>query len=325
MNTFLITTALLTALTGGPDGESDRSRVVVRCKSEALIRGAEILVRDVADIEASNADLGTRIGDIRLANRPALGFNRVFPSADIMRMLVTKGLSPDQIQMSGASEVLAQPLATTLKPTDITAVTDPILRKLASQHPGEVEFELSTKLSTLRVPPGRYDLSLRPKLRDGQLRPTSATIDVDLLVDEKVYKTIQVAYRLRHFAFALTANRVIPRDEMLSEANLRLDRVEVTPGTNMFVTSFEQVRGLVANRDIPNNRQLRNGDLAKPALIHKNDLVTLISRRGRVQVSTKAVALEDAPLGGRIRVRNVSNNNVSHAVVHAAGIAIIPN
>ena len=150
-------------------------------------------------------------------------------------------------------------------------------------------------------------------------------IDVDLLVDEKVYKTIQVTYRLRHFAYALTTNQVITRDQPLTESNLRLERVEVTPGTNMFVGSFDQVRGLVAKRDIANNKQLRSGDLAKPALIRKNDLVTLIARRGRVQVSTKAVALEDAPLGGRIRVRNLTNKNVSYAVVHASGIAIIPN
>ena len=324
MNAFLITT-LLAALTGGPDGDQKRGEVVVRCKSEALIRGAEILLRDVAVIEARNQELSTRIGDIHVANRPALGFNRVFPRADLMRLLVSKGLSPDQIEMRGAAEVVAQPLATTLKPADILAVTDPIMQKLASQHGTEVEFELRTKLSTMRVPPGRFDLSLRPKLRDGQVRPSSAMIDVDLIVDEKVYKTIQVAYRLRHFALALTTNQVITRDQPLSEENLRLERVEVTPGTNMFVGSFDQVRGLVAKRDIANNKQLRSGDLAKPALIRKNDLVTLIARRGRVQVSTKGIALEDAPLGGRLRVRNLTNKNISYAVVEASGIAIIPN
>ncbi|MCA8941464.1 MAG: flagellar basal body P-ring formation protein FlgA [Planctomycetes bacterium] len=331
MNTISIAMLLLTtalhAVVGTPDGDEGRKlvRVVVHCKSEAMIRGSEILLSDVATIDTPDAELGARVGDIRLANRPALGFNRVFPSADIRRRLIASGLQAEQIEMSGAREVVAQPLATTLKPADITAVTDPVMRSLVAEQGGEVEFELQTRLGALRVPPGRYDLALRPRLRDGQVRASNAIIEVDVLVDEQVYKTLPLSYRLRHFTYSLTTTRVVKQDEPLNASNLRLDRVEIAPGTSMNISSFELVDGMVASRDIANNRQIRTGDLAKPALIHKNDLVTLIARRGRIQVSTKAIALEDAPLDGRLRVRNLSNKKISYAVVHASGIAVIQN
>ena len=325
----LITVTLLTALTtlgSAPDGTNeDRNKVLVRCKSEALIRGADVLLSDVASIECSHAELCARIGNIRLAGRPALGFNRVFPRADILRRLVSEGLSPKQVQMTGAKEVVAQPLATALKQKDITAVTDAALRAVLEQQGGDIEFDLQSRVSTMRVPPGRYDLTLRARLRGGKLQPSSATIELEILVDEQVFKTVQINYRLRHFAETLTTTRIIKRDELLGDSNLVLERIEVSPGSNMQMTSFDLVRGMVAARDIANNQQLRSGDVAKPAVIRKGDLVTLIARRGRIQVSTKAIALTDAPLGGHLQVRNISNKKVSSGVVYSSGIVTIPN
>jgi DNA mismatch repair protein MutS2 len=51
----------------------------------------------------------------------------------------------------------------------------------------------------------------------------------------------------------------------------------------------------------------------------------LVAHRGRVQVSTKAVALDDAPLGERVMVRSLSTTKPVQGVVYAAGIVVIPN
>ncbi len=325
--TLLLCTTTLAALPHDPPVAStnDKARVLVRCKTEALIRGTAVLMRDLATIETTSADLQSRIGDIRIANRPALGFNRVLPSGDIMRRLVANGLSPEQIEMTGAREVVAQPIATVLQPEDITAAADPVMRAVLEKQGSDIEFEILNKLNTLRVPPGRFDLALRAKLRNGRVNPTSATINLEIVVDEEIFKTIPLNYRLRHFANALTSARVIRKGESIDASNVMMQRVEVAPGTSSHLSSFELVDGMVAARDVQGNRLLRLGDVAKPAVVHRNDLVTLIAKRGRIQVSTKAVALQDGPVGGRIMVRSLSTTKPVQAIVYSSGIVVIPN
>lgn len=341
MNHTILTTLAALAITAtafahGPDSDPPRStssaearaeRVIISCRSEALIRGTKVLIRDVAVITAPSEELRARIGDIELARRPALGFNRVFPRGDIRQRLVVAGLSPDRIEMIGAKEVVAQPLATILNPADLTDATDPVLRAVLDVQPEghDIEFNLLNKPTSLRVPPGRYDLALRAELRDGRLRPSSATVNLEIVIDGEVYKTIQMNYRLRHFVQALRTSRVIKKGEPLGGDNVRFERLEVSPGTNMHLTSLTLVEGMVASRDMQNNYTLRVNDVAKPALIHRGDLVTLVIRRGNVEVTTKALALGSAPLEGRIAVRPLSSTKPMQAVVFGAGIALVRN
>jgi flagella basal body P-ring formation protein FlgA len=319
-------TMLCLALAATPTQPSDPpTKIEIRCRSDAMIRGVSILLRDLADISAADAALAGRVGEIRLAHRPSFGFNRVFTQADIRQALVQAGLGLEGVTLSGASETVAQPLSTLLRPQDLREAADGVLRAAIALEPNaDIEFEVLNSLQPMQVPPGRLDLALRARVRDGSLGATGALVDVDFVVDGEVYKTMPLSYRLRRFVDAWVVARAVRRGQPLTHAELEQKRLEAAPGTELYITSFEQIDGMVASRNLQNGKPLSIVDLARPAAVFHNDPVHLVSRRGRVLVTARAIALQDAPIGGRIQVRNLSTGAVVQAVVQEPGIVVLP-
>jgi flagella basal body P-ring formation protein FlgA len=237
---------------------------------------------------------------------------------------VMEGLPAASLQLAGAKEIVVQPLTMVLKPSDVTEAAEPVLlAALGHESHGDIEHELVAPLKAERVPPGRRSFDLRAQLHDGRVSYNSATIDVAVLVDGEVYKTLSVPYRLRRFGQIVVARKPIRRGAPLDEENVEVRRMEAAMGTSMLVTALAAVENKVAARDIQGGQSLRLGDVAEPALIRKGAPVSLVSSSGRVKVTTRAIALGDAPIGGRVAVQSLTSQQVVQGVVRGVGVVIV--
>lgn len=324
MHVFLLTLALA-ALPGG-DGPSPVSRPLLRIemKVEAQIRGTQVLLRDVADVGGNDAVLVERVQQLALGRRPAPGFSRTLGVDEVRARLAETGLAADAVAWSGPRETGLVPLFAQLQPKELLAVAEPVLRAVLEQAAAsDVELEVLTQLGVTQVPPGRRSLDLRARLRDRALTETSAVVDVEVLVDDEVFRTLPVSFRLKHFAHAVVVVRPARRGQPLTEECLELRRIPVSPLRPAAFQSLEELAGKVAARDLQANRPLALADVAEPAIVRKDEPVTVIATRGTVRVATRGLALQDGARGARILVRNLGSERVLAAVIVAPGTVLI--
>ncbi|MEZ5966730.1 MAG: flagellar basal body P-ring formation chaperone FlgA [Planctomycetota bacterium] len=324
---------LLAALASGGDDDKTPARpagndqpvmVEIRCRSQALVRGVDVRLQDVAEITTDDPAVARRLADVTFGRRPAKGFNRVLPQSGVRSQLALEGLTPEQVHIVGADETIVQSVHASVQPQELVDIAEPILRAALELEPEkDIEFELTAKPSPLEVPPGRRSFDLRGRLRGNAVQPTSAMVEVAVMVDDTEFKVVTLPYRLRRFGKALVVTEPVRRETPLGPHMLETRRIELSPGAQtMHVDDFAAVQNMVAARDLRRGQTLRLADLAAPAVIRPKDPVIVVINRGRVHVTTRGVALAAGAVGERVAVV-VSNGRVLQAQVCGAGVVAL--
>lgn len=118
-------------------------------------------------------------------------------------------------------------------------------------------------------------------------------------------------------ADTLVTTRTIRAQEILTEADVAL-----VPGGTGFDDSL-QVIGMEARVAIYANRPIRPADIGPPALIDRNQVVTVEFSSGPLRILTEGRALERAGLGEPVRVMNLASRTTVTGRVRADGIVIV--
>lgn len=294
----------------------------LRVKPATTVRGLHVTVGDLCEITPTNAQT-LSISQLRFGPAPMNGFSRAVTRADLIQSLVANGVQFQTITVSGSDEVLVQGVAIDVPQQDMLDAATTSLQALLTVEGGDVEIEEPRRVRYVKAPPGRVSQDLRARVRGNKSNLTSAVVDVEIIVDGEVFKTVPLRYKLQRFQQVLKTTGTVAKDQPLGPENTTLSREPMAQATGMFLGDMGQVAGMCARRNLRTNQRLTLGDIAPPALIHRGDIVTVVLTRGRVKVTAKAIADEDAPLAGRIRLTNMSSRTQLTGTVYGPGLVLI--
>ncbi len=120
-------------------------------------------------------------------------------------------------------------------------------------------------------------------------------------------------------AETVIAARTIRAQEVVAPGDLVVQDIEV-PGA---IRSLEGLFGLETRQALYAGRPLRPGDLGPPALVERNQLVSLIYDRNGLTIVTEARSLGRAGLGESLRVMNMASRQVVRGVVRDDGTVVV--
>ena len=120
-------------------------------------------------------------------------------------------------------------------------------------------------------------------------------------------------------AETLVAARTVRAQAILTPADLAV--VERTiPGT---LTQADEAIGLEARVVLYAGRPIRQGDVGPPAIIERNQIVTLLFRRGNLTIAAEARALGRAGAGDVLRVMNLTSRTTVSGIVRSDGTVAV--
>lgn len=120
-------------------------------------------------------------------------------------------------------------------------------------------------------------------------------------------------------ADTLVAARTIPSQSVIAGTDLALVAGTV-PGA---LSDPSKAIGLETRVALYAGRPIRAGDLAPPALIERNALVTLSYRRGGLVIEAEGRALGRAALGELVQVMNLGSRSTLMGVVSGPGRVVV--
>lgn len=124
------------------------------------------------------------------------------------------------------------------------------------------------------------------------------------------------------FSTPAVADTVVAAGTIRSMALIGPNDVQLVEGdTPGAATDFVGVIGMEARVNLYPGRPIRLGDLRPPAVINRNEIITLQYNRNGLLIVTEGRALDRAGIGERLRVLNLSSRSTVTATVLGAGIA----
>lgn len=130
---------------------------------------------------------------------------------------------------------------------------------------------------------------------------------------------LRVAGRAIATVPAVVATRRLALGEVVGPGDVRTVRLRAELSQGGIAELPVQVVGKQLRRPAMPDQPLRLGDLAPPALVERNALVTLVLETPGMQLMAQGRALEAAPRGAVVRVANLASQTVVEGVVVAPG------
>ncbi|WP_375451981.1 flagellar basal body P-ring formation chaperone FlgA [uncultured Devosia sp.] len=166
-----------------------------------------------------------------------------------------------------------------------------------------IDAEVSDQPATL--------LSLRYLPASNAFTARFALAGIDTPLD--LAGTIDLTIDAPHLATSLPAGTV------LTAADMIMAPVPVKYADTVGVASPEQLIGMQLNRQSREGMLLKPADVSTPALIARNDLVTIYFRQGPMTLTVKGQAITSAVTGAPVQVLNLMSKRVITAKALAAG------
>lgn len=113
----------------------------------------------------------------------------------------------------------------------------------------------------------------------------------------------------------LVATRTIRAHALIGPEDIALRPVD-TPGA---LTDPAEAVGLEARAILYPGRPVRRGDVGAPALVERNEIVTIVFARGALSIRAEGRALGRGGAGDHVRVMNLASRNTITGVVEPDG------
>ena len=181
----------------------------------------------------------------------------------------------------------------------------------------EAELDLGPLLPPVVPPAAMAHLSAENATLDAATGRFSATLVV--LAEGMPTLRMRLAGRAVPTQPAVVATRRIALGEMVGAADARLVRLRAErarPGT---AQRLDQVVGQRLRRPMTAEMPFMAADLATPAMVEKNALVTMLLEAPGLSLSVQGRALEAAPRGALVPVMNLASRSVVEGEVVGPG------
>jgi flagella basal body P-ring formation protein FlgA len=111
----------------------------------------------------------------------------------------------------------------------------------------------------------------------------------------------------------------LPAGTILMPEHIQMRAVPAGQASVYGVLAPEQLIGMALNRQSREGLMLRASDISAPLTVSKNELVTIMYRRGPMTLTVKGQAITGASRGNSLQVLNLMSKRVVNAVAIAPG------
>ncbi len=292
----------------------------LRLRSDVHPSGALVLLGDVAEIVANDANEAQRLSATELFPTPSSARKRFLDVHELRDLLLHRKVNLSDVTFSGASRITIHSKASDRHKPDTRAriiapaqkrrtedrvreaVIDHLRRQTGTEGPWTVRFSLAeNQLQVLAAPEATIAVAGgRPPWTGSQ----SFAIHVDL---PEGSSSLAIDTTVTLPPAVIVAARPLTRGTLIREGDIRLDfRSDLRQGDVTF-GRLDEVIGLETTQSIAAGEAMVGRQLRKPLLVKSGDAVTVYARSGGIQVRTVARSRESGSLGELVRVESLND------------------
>jgi len=306
VRTFALALSITATLLANPAGAQNAAPAL---RANVTVMGDIVRIGDL--IEHAGA-----VAEVPIFRAPDLGTRGAVPTERVV-----EAIRPHQligIDTRGISEVVVTRASRTISAQEISAR---IAKALESQYGlGEarnIAVEFDRDAHTLNVEPNiTGDLQIVSLSYNRRTSRFDATIDLPSSTALH-WQTTHYAGTAIETVDAVAVDHPVDHGEILKAADLTTVRRPKAEGA--VITDPWAAAGLAARHQLRPGQPLHDGDLMKPALVQRNDVVTIFYEAPGISLTLRGQAQDGGALGDTINVMNVQSKRLVQSVVTGPG------
>lgn len=311
-NLFLSFLALLIAAQGA-FAESP----TLRLREEVYVKGPEVLLGDLAEIEGDNA---AALAAIEVVSAALPGASKQVTASYVLSRLRNAGIE-EEPRVTGADRVRILTEALTVEPTVIADDLRRFIEEEMPWDPVDAMVTVEAPASAVVLPSGSLDIAWRPGANYRYLG-TGAFSGI-LQVDGRPEKSLLVKAEVHVVGPVILATRDIPRGRLIAGTDVEVVEQSLDERSGSIATSLDEVVGMIARQTIFPGETISLRNLEARTLVKRNQLVNVQLRRGSILIQTRALALNDARAGDLVVCANPATKKEFQGVALPDGTVLV--
>lgn len=286
----------------------------VRFRESAEARSPMLTLEDVAEISPSSG--ASELGGINLFPSPEHGKRKCFKSSTLKAYVLRAAGSRD-IKFSGAQSVCVRQAGSLVTPEEMAeAVNFHLKEKLASLSAEKTAFVFRNKPDPVSVPPGHvtYEVMFSdPDVLD------SRKATVIIRVDGQAERNLSIPGEVRAYLPVVAAAKKLDRGHVLTRGDIVIKSKNIAELDHPCLKQ-DALAGLRLKRSVSIGQALSRRDLDKPVLVERRQMVTMVLKKGALQIQARGKAAGDGKKGEVIRVQNLRSGREVPCRVIGSGL-----
>ena len=312
----MLLTLCITGLTGL--GMSAAAIDTITLKQEAYVKGPQVTLGEVADITGDHTE---QLGGIDVGPAASPGDSRRVEKPLIEARLKTAGIAAETFDLCGAPAVVARTLHLEVTRDVVEQNIRAFVEHQMPWKPEDALIEVSLPIKGMVVPEGEvgFEWKVDPEFRflgTGGIRGA-------VTVDGEVKRSFLCKVSIEAYDEVVVASVPIQRGSVLAVSNVTLERRAMSGLKDAVFHDPSELAGFVARRAIGPGEIIAGRSVAPRIIIKRNQLVTVETRAGGLQIETQARAGSDGAVGDVVICVNPNSNQPFQGVVRGDGVVVV--
>ncbi len=293
-------------------------QTAIAVRPENTVIGTSCVLAEIANVQA-DAGAAQRINSVTICSSPLPGKSRKITREQIVIALRRGGIADGTYDLLCPAQVSIMRDQRTVSGQMLFDTAKGFAQSSATWS-GTVAIESLRLPMDQPVPVGELELRVRAGCQG--IRKGQCSVPVEIVLDGKVYRLVQVSINVRIIAPILIATKAITRGEALTADNTAVEERDITRLPDDALTEAPAA-DMTASSPFAQGAVIRKQWVCAPPAVKSGDSVLVIVESQGMKVTDKGTAAQDGRPGDRIRVRMGGDAREIRATVSEPGIVTI--
>lgn len=290
----------------------------VTLKSEAVVKGPQVRLADVAEIQGENAE---RLASIELGSTPSPGATRQLAASFVNARIQTAGIPADSVVLKGAPTVRATALHLEVMPDVLEADLRQFIESQMPWDPAETVVDVQVPSQPVVIPDGEVEFAWRTSPQYKFVG--TGTFRGELRVDGSLKKTFMCKANIETYGNVVVAARDIARGQTLGPGDVAVEKLALNEVPAGFAQNAQDVVGCVARNNIYAGQPVIGRNTVPRTLVKRGQVVNAEVRVGQIVVRIQASAKTDGREGDLLTCVNQDSKEEFQGVVMPDGTVVV--
>jgi flagellar basal body P-ring formation protein FlgA len=289
----------------------------IRVLRSAEVRQKDVSLADICDPATIPQEWKAILAGLNIGDAPLAGSEKFIDPGQLrgylVRLLESQGVSSSDVKLDIPERIVIRRESVQISQEQIEA----IFRKYVVEHspwkPEDVTVQRVHFSGLPSIPSGPMTYEFIPNPKERFIGNTTASIDF-YVSGEKV-RSLGVAGRIEVQQNVFIAARPIKQNEIITQADLIVQKVSITDGADRFAMRADQVENRRVLRNVGVQQPIELKDLDKPLVLKRGDPVMIVFDLPGLQVTAKGQVNVDAGVGDTLAVTNISSKKTVYCKV----------
>ncbi|MGA3116909.1 MAG: flagellar basal body P-ring formation chaperone FlgA [Syntrophobacteraceae bacterium] len=297
----------------------------IRVLSNVTVNHKDVSLAEICDPETLPGEWKSIMDGLNIGDAPQAGLEKFIDPGQLrtylVRLLDSYRINSSEVKFDLPDRIVVRRESTQITQEQIEEIFKKFVFDNSPWKREEINIQRVRFSGIPVIPTGKMTYEVTgSSARERFIGNVTAT--VDFYVNGDKVRTLGVVGKVEVFGNVYLASRPLKQNEIISEADLEVHKMNLTDAADRFATRPDQVESRRVLHNIGVHQPLELRDLDKPLVLKRGDSVQIVYDEPGFSVTAKGQANADGGVGDALVVTNVeSKKTIQCRVVDARTVS----